>query len=616
MLTNAKRPRQTSQTSHKTQRLFTHRKTSNNQQSLVRHISEDECNMRLIRNSKAISGLSLILLILASAIGGALLSYMWVVGYYEKLKIRTPEKSDATITNATFLPRDTSFFNVTIFNPSYSPSDAVITRIAALTEDDLIHNVNTTDPLPYPLPKATTDFPGLQTFECSWDWANYTGEKVGIMAFLADGSGPTFETETPLVDLRIADVSFNPAISATHFNVTVQNYISPASSNVTVDITEISVTVEGGFKPSITEIIPALPWSLSLGGSSNFMCTWDWTEYQNMSVTVAVYTSQGYMDYTTKKTPAPVTLEITDILFDVTNTTSFDVTVRNNQISPTYLNVTKIGVIVGNQKIREWTTENGTAVNPHIPFTLNKSSTQNFVCPWNWTEYRGENVTVVVCTLQGFTANYTRATPTPVILDFTEINFDPIDTRHFNFTVQNSEFSLMGTNITEVFVTVENEIVANLTDYLGLPIQLSRAQSVDLLCPWDWGEYVGRNVTVVVENQLGYFFHSEPITLVALTISDVTFNPIESDYFIFSVQNPTLLDLTLTTINVAVDAISSDITPNVVPPFSFSLPTATNYTFICLWENWTDNQGKEATITIETLRGYEASYTCRIPSVS
>jgi len=571
--------------------------------------------MRLIRNSKAVSGLSLILLMLASAIVGALLSYMGVVGYYENLKIRTPEKSDVTITNATFLPRDTSFFNVTILNPSYSPSDAVITRIAALTEDNLIHNVNTTDPLPYTLPKATIDFPGLQTFECSWDWANYTGEKVGIMAFLTDGSGPTFETETPLVDLKITDVSFNPATSATHFNVTAQNHISPTSSNVTVDITEISVTVEGGFKPNITEIIPVLPWSLNLGESRNFMCTWDWIRYQNTSVTVAVHTSQGYMSYIAKATPTPVTLEITAILFDITNTTSFDVTVTNNQISPTYLNVTKISVIVENQKIREWTTENGTTVNPPIPFTLNKSSTQNFVCPWNWTQYRGENVTVVAYTLQGFTANYTRATPPPVILDFTEVNFDPIDTRHFNFTVQNSEFSLMGTNITEVFVTKENEIVTNLTDYLGLPIQLSRAQSVDLLCSWDWGEYVGRNVTVVVENQLGHSFHSEPIALVALTISDVTFSPIETDYFIFAVQNPTLLNLTLTTINVAVDATSLDVTPNVVPPFPFSLPTAANYTFICLWENWTDDQGKEATITIETLRGYEASYTCRIPSV-
>jgi hypothetical protein len=370
--------------------------------------------MRLIHNSKAVSGLSLILLMLASAIVGALFSYMWVVGYYENLNIRTPEESDVTMTNATFLPQDPSFFNVTIFNPSYSPSDAIITRIAALTDDGLIHNVNTTDPpLPYTLPKATSDFPGLQTFECSWDWGNYTGEDIGIIAFVADGSGPTLQAETPFVDLRITDVWFNSTISATHFNVTAQNHMSSATCNVTVDITEISVTVEDGFTPNITEIDPVLPCTLNPGESQNFVCIWDWTQYQNTSVTVALYTSQGYMCHTTKKTPLPVHLEITDILFDVTNTTRFDVTVKNNQVSPTYLNVTKISVIVQNQTIREWTMENGTAVNPPIPFTLDKNSTETFVCPWNWTQHRDENVTVTIYTLQGFMADYTQATPPP-----------------------------------------------------------------------------------------------------------------------------------------------------------------------------------------------------------
>jgi len=573
--------------------------------------------MRLIQNSKAISGLSLILLMLVSAIVGALLSYMGVVGYYENLKIRTPEKSDVAITNATFLPQDTSFFNVTILNPSYSPSDAVVTRIAASTEDGFIHNVNTTDPaLPYTLPKATMDFPGLQTFECSWDWVNYTGEEVGIIAFLAEGSGPTLETETPFVDLRITDVRFNPTISATHFNVTAQNYVSSATCNITVDITEISVTVEDGFKPNITEIAPALPWTLNPGESHNFMCIWDWTRYQNTSVTVALYTSQGYMRYTTKMTPQPVTLEITDILFDVTNTTRFDVTVKNNEVSPTYLNVTKISAIVGNHTIREWTTENGTAVNPPIPFTLNKGSTETFVCPWNWTQYRDENVTVIIYTLQGFMANHTQATPPPIILNIADITFDPIDTKHFNITLQNSEFSITGTNVTEVFVTIENEIVTNLTEYLDLPIHLNPTQSVDLSCPWDWGEYIGKNGTIVVETQEGYSVYSEPITLVALTITGVTFNPISKDHFNFTVQNPTLLNFTLKTMNVTVGGISSNITENVVPIFPFLLPTGTKYMFICLWENWTDNQGKEVTITVETLKGYKASYTCEIPSAS
>jgi hypothetical protein len=541
---------------------------------------------------------------------------MWVVGYYENLNIRIPGEPDVTITNATLLPQDTSFFNVTILNPSYSPSEANITRIATSTKDGLIHNITTTfPPLPYTLPKATRDFSGSETFTCLWNWANYTGETVGIIAFLADGSGPTTEVEAPLVDLRITEVSFDSSISVTHFNVTVQNFASSTTHNITIDITEISVTAEGGIKLNITEITPQLPWPLNPADSRNFTCTLDWTEYQNARVTVAVYTSQGYMDYTTVKLPLPVILEITDVLFDVTNTSRFDITVKNDNVSPTYLNVTEIGVIIGNQTVRRWTMENGTAVNPPIPFTLNRGSTETFVCPWNWTDYRDEEVTVVIDTLQGFTANYSQPTPPPVNLNITNLTFDPINTEQVNFTVLNSEFSLTDTEITEVLVTIEDDIVANLTGNLDLPMPLSRTHSIDFTGPWNWGIHLGENATVVVETKQGYSFNSDPITLVALRITGVTFNPTAADYFSITIQNPTLLNFTLTKMRVTVDGPSQDVTDDLVPPFPFPLPTGADYTFICYWEEWIYKQEQEVTITVETLNGYEAEYTGEIPSV-
>ncbi|UCC33684.1 MAG: hypothetical protein JSW53_01395 [Candidatus Bathyarchaeota archaeon] len=572
--------------------------------------------LRVTRNLKAVSTLVLILSHVALLICGALLSYMWVVGYYENLKIRIPENSDVIITNATFPLEDTSVFNVTIFNPSYSPTEARIETIATSTEDGLIHSINATNPmLPYRLPKAAIDFSGLQTFECRWDWANYTGEEVGIIAFLTDGSGPTLKTETPLVDLRIVDVSFNSALSVRHFNVTVQNHISSATHNATIDITEVSVAVEGGIKPNITEISPSLPLPLDPGESRNLMCSWDWTGYQNASVTVTVYTSQGYKDYITEMTPLPVTLEITEILFDVTNATHVDVAVRNDQASPTYVNVSAITVIMENLTVRKWTVDNGTAVNPPIPFALNRSSSETFICPWNWTEHRSEDVTIIVSTLQGFTTNYTQDTPPPIVLDITNLTFDPIDTGQFNLTVRNSEFSLADTEVTHVFVMIEDEIVGDLTDLLGLPISLNRTHSIDFACPWNWERQVGEDATIVVETEQGYSFHSDSVALVALTITGATFNPIAEDYFNITVQNPTLLNFTLATVTVTVDGTPSDLTANVTPAFPFLLPTDTGHTFICLWENWIDEQGHEITITIETQDGYEASYTREIPGL-
>ena len=164
--------------------------------------------MKLTRNMKTISKLLLILLLLTALIIGAILSYLWVIGYYVSLGLRIPEKTTVSITNVTFNPQDTSYFNVTLLNPSYSPTDTNITKIATSPKEGFLYNIppNEVDPqLPYELPKAEE-----KTFKCMWNWANYTGKIVEIIAFIADGSGPTFEVETPLVDFRIADVYFNP----------------------------------------------------------------------------------------------------------------------------------------------------------------------------------------------------------------------------------------------------------------------------------------------------------------------------------------------------------------------------------------------------------------------
>ena len=174
--------------------------------------------MKFTRNVKAISKLLLILLLLMATITGAILSYLWVMGYFITLESVIPEKTTVSIANVTFNPQNTSYFFVTLLNPSYSPTEANVTEIVASTGKD-IHKITEVNPLlPYRLLRGEEE-----TFECVWNWANYTGENVKIIAFVADGSGPTFEAETPLVDLRITDLSFNSTIGLTHFNMTVQN---------------------------------------------------------------------------------------------------------------------------------------------------------------------------------------------------------------------------------------------------------------------------------------------------------------------------------------------------------------------------------------------------------
>lgn len=148
--------------------------------------------MKFTLDLKAISKLLLILLLALTMIVGAILSYIWALGYFITLESVIPEKATISIENVNFLSQNTSYFSVTLLNPSYSPKEAHVTEIVAST-GKVIHNVTEVSPLlPYRLEKGEEE-----TFECFWNWANHTGEIVKIIAFIADGSGATFETETP-----------------------------------------------------------------------------------------------------------------------------------------------------------------------------------------------------------------------------------------------------------------------------------------------------------------------------------------------------------------------------------------------------------------------------------
>jgi hypothetical protein len=388
--------------------------------------------------------------------------------------------------------------------------------------------------------------------------------------------------------------------------MTVQN--SPSSVTY-VNITEVSVDS----KPIPPENLSiSLPYPLDVNDSVSFKCVWNWTNYQNTSVTVAVRTLQGYMNYSTVVTPLPVTLEIAKVNFNLADTTRFNFTLRNDEVSPTYLNVTKITVTMENQTVREWTVENGTEVDPHLPYTLNKNSSETFVCPWNWTENRDENVTITVHTLQGFKAQYSQVTPAPIIINITDVAFNPLNTASFNVTVENSEFSIADTNITEITVTV-NGISGNITGVvpsLHAGIILSPKTNQTFTCFWNWSSYSGRNATIVVQTREGYSA-SHSVLLKALTITDVLFNPLDTSHFVVTVQNPTWLNFSITTMNVTVGGISGNIT-GYVPSLPFPLPNGTNILFMCSW-NWAAYKGEEVTIIIVTSEGYRTTYTCTIP---
>jgi hypothetical protein len=352
--------------------------------------------MWLTDSVEGTSKIILILLLLISFILGALFSYVYTMGYYAPSEFRIPEKSFITIQSVEFSKQDTHFFDVTVLNPSYSPSDVNITRIEARgTDDNIVHVITDTVPsIPCLLQKGHS-----QTFRATWNWANYTGIKlpytdrpVEIRVFLQDGRGEILELRRPLTRLIITESSFNQSISVNHFNVTVQNL---ESSETYVNIT--AFVVEGNL---VAKVTPTLPYTLNPGDTPvRFQCFYNWTGFMGQSVTIGMDTKQGYIAQRTLTLPKPVTLNVTHIVFNATiSTQRFNITVTNHANSSTYVNIDRITVTVGEQapvNITQWTAYQSS--------TLGTNESVLIVCTgWDWSTYAGQSVRITVYTTQGF----------------------------------------------------------------------------------------------------------------------------------------------------------------------------------------------------------------------
>lgn len=354
--------------------------------------------MRLTRNPTGISKIILVLLLLMVFILGAVLSYVYTMGHYAPSEFRIPEKSSITIQSVEFSKQDTRFFDVTVLNPSYSPSDVNITRIEARTTDDnKVHvTAETVPPIPFLLRRGHS-----QTFRATWNWANYTGIRlpytdrpVEIRVFLTDGRGVILELKRPLTRLVITEFGFNQSMSVNHFNVTVENL---GSSETHVNIT--AFIVEGN-PLSTDKVTPRLPYTLNPGDSPvKFQCFYNWTGLMGQSATIGVDTREGYIAQETVPLPKPVTLNLSQALFNATiSTQQFNITVTNYANSSTYVNIDRITVAVSQQapqNITQWTAYPSTMLN------TNKSVL--IVCTgWDWSRYVGQPLKITVYTTQGF----------------------------------------------------------------------------------------------------------------------------------------------------------------------------------------------------------------------
>ncbi len=353
--------------------------------------------MWLTHELKGISRTIWVLFLLISFILGALFSYVYTIGYYAPSEFLIPEKSSIAIQSVEFSKQDTHYFNVTVLNPFYSPSDVNIARIEARTTDDnLVHVITDTSPaIPFLLRKGQ-----FQTFMATWNWANYTGitlpytdSPVEIRILIEDGRGAILELKRPLTRLTMTEIAFNQSISINHFNLTVQNL---ESSETYVNIT--AFIIEGNEIPA-DKVTPQLPYTLNPGDTPvRFQCFYNWTDLMGQTVLIGVDTHQGYIASASVSLLEPVTIDISQVVFNATiSTEHFNITVTNHANSSTYVDINKITLTIGQEA-----SVNITQSTPSLPFRLDSNESRLIDCTWTWSTYSGQLVTITVYTSQGF----------------------------------------------------------------------------------------------------------------------------------------------------------------------------------------------------------------------
>ena len=90
--------------------------------------------MKIARNVKAISKILYILLLVLAMVVGSIFSYMVLAGYYLGLENNIPENPTIAVIDVGLDVQNAETFNITILNPTYSPSEALISEAYVITE--------------------------------------------------------------------------------------------------------------------------------------------------------------------------------------------------------------------------------------------------------------------------------------------------------------------------------------------------------------------------------------------------------------------------------------------------------------------------------------------------
>jgi hypothetical protein len=538
--------------------------------------------LHMRKEARAISTLFAILLILLSAIVGALIAYMWAMApfYLE------PENTiDLVVTGASFPVNHADQFSVTVMNPSHSVSGANITAIYVTAGGFNGSSVTGTQPaLPLFLDVGTS-----QTISCSLDWSSLAGKTIIVHVLTVNNTEAAIAVKTQSVGLTVSP-NFDASQSVEYFNVTVMNQPSPI--NLTLSSVLLNYNPVNNLSIPLQTVIPA-------NQTLTFTCFANWEDLVKPVVTVQ--TLEGYTAEVTEDVASSVSLQVTQVAFNQTNSNETDVTLFNSPDSAASVSVTNITLAHGSTV----DVITGNLSNPALPTAIDKNQTVVLACAWNWTDivYRNLNVTVTAYTKQGFKSQtQTVTTPLAVADNITDVRFDLDETGLFLLNITNMPYSLHTINVTRV------DLNQNLTS--TSPTLVTAGTQSTLTCVFNWSSFVGQNVTVTAhitydsnESLLTY-----NLTLPYLKITNASF-------FYLSPGSPyvnvTVYDSAFSKINATVTQVYAETengTVSIVSAAGQEVSIGSVVEMLCPWK-WEPYVGQDVTITIQTADGYQTSAT-------
>ncbi|MGA3191383.1 MAG: hypothetical protein ABSD73_02590 [Candidatus Bathyarchaeia archaeon] len=534
---------------------------------------------------KAISTLFAILLILLAAIIGALIAYTWTIAPF----YREPENTlDLIVTGANFPVNDANHFNVTVLNPSHSIADANITTIYVTAGGFNATSITSSQPaLPLIVARGTS-----QTVTCSLAWGSLAGSLIAVHVLTANDTEAALLVQTQQVSLGV-DASFDASKSAEYFNMTVTN--QPSAINLTLSDVLLNYNpVDANLSIKLPTVIPA-------NQTITFTCYENWQEL--VQAVVTVQTQEGYTAQITQNISS-ISLQVTQVTFNETNTDEADITLFNSPDSATSVIVTNITLAYGSTM----DVISGNLSNPSLPMAINQNQTFVFACAWNWTSisYRNMDVTVTAYTEEGFVSQtQTATTPLEVAAKINNVVFDLKNTGLFLINMTNMPYSLNTVNVTRVDLN-QNQTSTTAT------LIAAGAQST-LTCVFNWSSFVGQNVTVTAYvmnasvSQLTY-----NLMLPYLEITNASFFNLSpgSPYLNVTVYNSEFskINATVTQMNTETENGTMLITWQSTGGAGqqISIGSAVGMLFPWKWEPYV---GQNVTITIQTADGYQTSAT-------